>query len=123
MRLNSHRRLNLITALLEAIKAGADEALMLDPGRLRLQLQRHQLLLGEGTGEVFTSSGQFCFNGVTRANVIALCQANGMPIELGDFPLGDLHGADEAFVTGTFGGLTPVREVDGRACRPRCRGR
>jgi branched-chain amino acid aminotransferase len=112
MRLNSHSRLNLITALLEAIKAGADEAVMLDPGGHVSSCNATNLFWAKA-GRVWTSSGTFCFNGVTRANVIALCEANGIPLEQGHFPLADLHGADEAFVTGTFGGLTPVREVDG----------
>ncbi|HXA38417.1 MAG TPA: aminotransferase class IV [Phenylobacterium sp.] len=112
MRLNSHSRLNLITALLEAIKAGADEAVMLDPGG-HVSSCNATNLFWVRDGRVRTSSGQFCFNGVTRANVIALCKANGIPLDQGHFPLADLHGADEAFVTGTFGGLTPVREVDG----------
>jgi branched-chain amino acid aminotransferase len=112
MRLNSHSRLNLITALLEAIKAGADEAVMLDPGG-HVSSCNATNLFWVREGKVWTSSGQFCFNGVTRANVIALCKGNGIPLELGHFPLGELHRADEAFVTGTFGGLTPVREVDG----------
>jgi branched-chain amino acid aminotransferase len=112
MRLNSHSRLNLITALLEAIKAGADEAVMLDPGGHVSSCNATNLFWVKD-GRVRTSSGQFCFNGVTRANVIALCEANGIALEQGHFPLADLHGADEAFVTGTFGGLTPVRDVDG----------
>ena len=112
MRLNSHSRLNLITELLEAIKAGADEAVMLDPGG-HVSSCNATNLFWVGEGKVWTSSGQFCFNGVTRANVIALCEANSIPIEQGHFPLASLRGADEAFVTGTFGGLTPVREVDG----------
>lgn len=112
MRLNSHSRLNLITALLEAIRAGADEAVMLDPGE-HVSSCNATNLFWVRNGTVRTSSGAFCFNGVTRANVIALCEANGLPLELGHFPLTDLHAADEAFVTGTFGGLTPVREVDG----------
>jgi branched-chain amino acid aminotransferase len=112
MRLNSHSRLSLITALLEAIEAGADEAVMLDPGGHVSSCNATNLFWAKD-GRVRTSSGQFCFNGVTRGNVIALCEANGIPIELGHFPIEDLHGADEAFVTGTFGGLTPVREVDG----------
>ncbi|HEX3364711.1 aminotransferase class IV [Phenylobacterium sp.] len=112
MRLNSHSRLNLITALLEAIKAGADEAVMLDPGGHVSSCNATNLFWAKD-GRVRTSGGQFCFNGVTRANVIALCEANDIPLEQGHFPLSDLHGADEAFVTGTFGGLTPVREVDG----------
>jgi branched-chain amino acid aminotransferase len=112
MRLNSHSRLNLITALVEAIKTGADEAVMLDPGGHVSSCNATNLFWVKD-GRVRTSSGQFCFNGVTRANVIALCTANGIALEQGHFPLADLHGADEAFVTGTFGGLTPVREVDG----------
>jgi branched-chain amino acid aminotransferase len=114
MRLNSHSRLNLITALLEAIKAGADEAVMLDPGGHVSSCNATNLFWVKD-GRVRTSAGQFCFNGVTRANVIALCETNGIALEQGHFPLADLHGADEAFVTGTFGGLTPVREVDGHA--------
>ncbi len=112
MRLNSHSRLNLITALLEAIRAGADEAVMLDPGDHVSSCNATNLFWVKD-GRVRSSSGAFCFNGVTRGNVIALCKANRIPIELGHFPLSDLHGADEAFVTGTFGGITPVREVDG----------
>ncbi|THD59446.1 aminotransferase class IV [Phenylobacterium sp.] len=117
MRLNSHSRLNLITALLDAIKAGADEAVMLDPGGHVSSCNATNLFWAKD-GRVRTSLGQFCFNGVTRANVIALCEANGIALEQGHFPLADLHGADEAFVTGTFGGLTPVREVDGHALPP-----
>jgi branched-chain amino acid aminotransferase len=113
MRLNSHSRLNLITALLEAIKVGADEALMLDPDGFVSSCNATNFFWVRG-GVVRTSSGEFCFNGVTRANVIDLCRQNAIPIELGDFPLDDAHAADEAFVTGTFGGLTPVREIDGR---------
>ncbi|MBS0363156.1 MAG: aminotransferase class IV [Proteobacteria bacterium] len=112
MRLNSHSRLALITALLDAIKVGADEAVMLDPGGHVSSCNATNLFWVKD-GKVRTSTGQFCFNGVTRANVIDLCHHNGVPIALGHFPLSDLHGADEAFVTGTFGGLTPVREVDG----------
>ena len=64
-------------------------------------------------GRVLTSSGEYCFNGVTRANVIKLCLANGIPVREGSFSLDQAQRADEAFVTGTFGGLTPVREIDG----------
>jgi branched-chain amino acid aminotransferase len=112
MRLNSHSRLALITALLDAIKVGADEAVMLDPGG-HVSTCNATNLFWVKAGKVRTSTGQFCFNGVTRANVIKLCRANAIALELGHFPLSDLHTADEAFVTGTFGGLTPVREVDG----------
>lgn len=113
MRLNSHSRLNLITALIQAIKAGADEALMLDPHGFISSCNATNLFWVRG-GQVFTSTGDYCFHGVTRANVIALCRANAIPITLGNFVLKDIYNADEAFVTGTFGGLTPVRGVDGR---------
>lgn len=111
MRLNSHSRLNLIRALLEVIDKGADEAVMLDPSGYVSSCNATNLFWVRD-GEVRTSSGAFCFNGVTRGNVIALCEANGVPIVQGDFRIDDLRGADEAFVTGTFGGVTPVRSVD-----------
>ena len=114
MRLNSHSRLSLITALIDVIDRGADEAVMLDPHGFVASCNATNLFWVKD-GEVRTSSGEFCFNGVTRANVIDLCRKNAVPLELGHFPPEDLRGADEAFVTGTFGGLTPVREVDGRA--------
>jgi branched-chain amino acid aminotransferase len=113
MRLNSHSRLNLIQALLEAIEAGADEALMLDPAGCVSSCNATNFFWVKD-GRVMTSTGDYCFNGVTRANVIALCRQEGIPITLGDFELDDVHAADEAFVTGTFGGLTPVREIDGQ---------
>ncbi len=116
MRLNSHSRLNLITALLEAIDAGADEALMLDPMGFVSSCNATNFFFVRD-GEVRTSSGAYCFNGITRGNVIALCQEHGVPLRLGDFPLEEVHGADEAFVTGTLGGITPVRSIDGRAPR------
>lgn len=112
MRLNSHSRLNLITALLEAIDAGADEALMLDPHGFVSSCNATNFFFVRD-GVVMTSKGDHCFNGVTRGNVIRLCQENGVPIELGDFTLDDVYAAQEAFVTGTFGGLMPVREIDG----------
>ena len=113
MRLNSHSRLNLILALNEAIAAGADEALMLDPDGFVSSCNATNFFWVRN-GEVRTSTGEFCFNGVTRANVIRLCRDNDIPIRLDNFDVEDARGADEAFVTGTFGGLTPVREIDGR---------
>ena len=113
MRLNSHSRLNLITALLEAIDAGADEALMLDPYGFISSCNATNFFWVRH-GEVRTSSGEFCFNGITRGNVIALCERNSIPLSLGNFTLEDAYSAEEAFVTGTFGGITPVREIDGR---------
>jgi branched-chain amino acid aminotransferase len=114
MRLNSHSRLNLIMALQQAIRAGADEALMLDP-RGFVSSCNATNLFWVTAGEVRTSTGVYCFNGVTRGVVIACCEAEGLSIRLGDFPVEDVRGADEVFVTGTFGGITPVRAVDGRA--------
>jgi branched-chain amino acid aminotransferase len=113
MRLNSHSRLNLIMALLEAIDAGADEALMLDPLGFVSSCNATNFFCVR-QGEVVTSSGEFCFNGVTRANVIALCRQHDIAIRTGNFTPDDAYAAEEAFVTGTFGGLTPVREIDGR---------
>jgi branched-chain amino acid aminotransferase len=113
MRLNSHSRLNLITALLEAIDAGADEALMLDPHGFVSSCNATNFFFVRD-GVVSTSKGDFCFNGVTRGNVIRLCEQHGVPIRLCDSKLEEVRSADEAFVTGTFGGVTPVREIDGR---------
>jgi branched-chain amino acid aminotransferase len=113
MRLNSHSRLNLISALLEAIDAGADEALMLDPHEFVSSCNATNFFCVR-RGEVLTSSGEYCFNGVTRAKVIELCGLHGIAMRVGNFDLQEAHAAEEAFVTGTFGGLTPVREIDGR---------
>jgi len=112
MRLNSHSRLNLITALLQAIEAGADEALMLDPHGFVSSCNATNFFF-VSHGVVMTSTGEFCFNGITRGNVIGLCQQEGLSMELGDFTLAEARLADEAFVTGTFGGITPVRAIDG----------
>jgi branched-chain amino acid aminotransferase len=120
MRLNSHSRLNLITALLEAIEAGADEALMLDPHGAVSSCNATNFFFARG-GTVFTSTGDYCFNGVTRDQVIRLARANGIPLSLGGFDPDEARGADEAFVTGTLGGITPVRQID-QAVLPRCPG-
>jgi branched-chain amino acid aminotransferase len=116
MRLNSHSRLNLVRALLDVLKTGADEALMLDPHGYVSSCNATNFFF-VSRGEVGTSTGEYCFNGVTRANVIALCHENRIPIRLANFTLDEMHDADEAFVTGTFGGITPVREIDGRILR------
>lgn len=113
LRLNSHSRLNLIQALIQAIKAGADEALMLDPlGFVATCNSTHFFIVRRG--EVWTSSGQYCIPGITRSVVIRACRENGIPVFEKQFSLYDVYGADEAFVTGTFAGLVPVREIDGR---------
>jgi branched-chain amino acid aminotransferase len=114
MRLNSHSRLNLIRALLQAIHAGADEALMLDPdGNVASCNATNFFWVRNAT--VFTAAGDYCFNGITRANVIALCHANDIPLQIGAFPPDHAGSADEAFVTGTLGGLTPIRAIDDTA--------
>jgi len=122
MRLNSHSRLNLVRALLDVLPRGADEALMLDPHGFVSSCNATNFFFVRA-GEVCTSTGEYCFNGVTRGNVIALCHDNRIPIRLGDFALDDVHEADEAFVTGTFGGITPVREIDERVLRGGVPGR
>lgn len=121
MRLNSHSRLNLIAALLEAIDAGADEALMLDPQGFVSSCNATNFFF-VSQGIVMTSRGDYCFNGVTRGNVIRLCEQHGVPLRLGDFTVEQARNADEAFVTGTFGGITPVREIDGRRLPARLPG-
>ena len=113
MRLNSHSRLNLVIALTQAIAAGADEALMLDPHGFVSSCNATNFFFVTNN-EVCTSTGAYCFNGITRDNVIALCRNHGIAVRLGNFTLHDVYGAREAFVTGTFGGVVPVREVDGR---------
>lgn len=112
-KLNSHSKLNCITACIQAAKAGADEALMLDPhGFVATCNSTHFFIVRKG--EVWTSTGDYCLGGITRGNVVALCAQNGIPVLQKNFSLTDVYGADEAFVTGTFAGLAPVREIDGR---------
>ena len=112
-KLNSHSKINCITACIQAAKAGADEALMLDPhGFVATCNSTHFFIVRKG--EVWTSSGDFCLGGITRGNVIRLCRELDIPVYQKNFSLTDVYGADEAFVTGTFAGLCPVREVDGR---------
>lgn len=114
MRLNSHSRLNLIQALLEAIELGADEALMLDPRGFVASCNATNFFIVRD-GAVQTSTGEYCFNGITRGHVIELCRANGIPVELAEFTVDHARAADEAFVTGTFGGVVPVASLDGQA--------
>lgn len=112
-KLNSHSKINCISACIQATKAGADEALMLDPdGCVATCNSTHFFIVRDG--EVWTSDGVYCLGGITRANVIRLCRDNGIPVFEKRFSLFDVYAADEAFVTGTFAGLTPVRSVDGR---------
>ena len=112
-KLNSHSKLNCITACIQAAEAGADEGLMLDPhGFVATCNSTHFFIVRKG--EVWTSSGDYCLGGITRENVILMCRAAGIPVFEKNFSLTDVYGADEAFCTGTFAGLTPVRSVDGR---------
>ena len=120
-KLNSHSKLNCITACIQAYGAGADEALMLDPhGFVATCNSTHFFIVRKG--EVWTSTGQYCLGGITRANVIALCRENGIPVFEKSFSLTDVYGADEAFVTGTFAGVVPVRTVDHRGIGWEVRG-
>ena len=112
-KLNTHSKLNDITACIQAYTAGADEALMLDPhGFVATCNSTHFFVVRRG--ELWTSSGAFCLGGITRATVLRLALDAGIPTYERDFSLTDVYGADEAFVTGTFAGIVPVREVDGR---------
>ncbi len=112
-KLNSHSKLNCSTACIQATKAGADEALMLDPqGFVATCNSTHFFIVKKG--EVWTSSGDYCLDGITRSVVIRLCEENDIPIFQKNFSLTDVYRADEAFVTGTFAGLAPVSDIDGR---------
>ena len=112
-KLNSHSKLNCITACIQATKAGADEALMLDPhGFIATCNSTHFFIVKKGA--VWTSSGDYCLGGITRGAVIQLCEENSIPVFQKNFSLSDVYSAQEAFVTGTFAGLAPVSEVDGR---------
>jgi len=118
-KINSHSKLNCILASIQATQAGADEALMLDPhGFVATCNSTHFFIVRKG--EVWTSSGKYCLGGVTRALVLEICRESGIPALEKDFSLTDVYGAEEAFVTGTFAGIVPVREVDGRKLE--CRG-
>lgn len=112
-RLNCHSKLHEVLALLQAIEAGADEALMLDIHGFVATCNATNFFIVKNS-EVWTSTGQYCMNGITRAKVIEVCENQGIPCLQKNFSLFDVYGADEAFVTGTFGGLTPVTAVDGR---------
>lgn len=112
-KLNSHSKLNCILACIAAEKAGADEALMLDVhGFVNTTNACNFFIVRKGA--VWTSTGDYCMNGITRAKVIELCHANGIPCFERNYSLVDAYGADEAFLTGTFGAQTPVGSIDGR---------
>jgi len=116
-RLNTHSKLHEVLALREAVAAGADEALMLDiNGNVATCNATHFFMVADGA--VWTSTGEHCLHGITRAVVIDLCRGDDVPIHLADFTPEAARSADEAFVTGTFGGLTPVRSIDGAGFEP-----
>lgn len=113
-KLNSHSKLNCVLAAVQAEKAGADEGLMLDPhGFVNTTNSCNFFIVRRA--EVWTSTGDYCMNGITRGKTIDLCRANAIPVFERNFSLTDVHGAEEAFLTGTFAGQTPVAEIDGRA--------
>jgi len=112
-KLNSHSKLNCVIACLQAEAAGADEALMLDPhGFVNTTNACNFFIVRKG--ELWTSTGAYCMNGVTRAKVIELARADGLPVFEKDFSLYEAYSADEAFLTGTFGAQTPVASIDGK---------
>ncbi|MCO4795784.1 aminotransferase class IV [Amylibacter sp.] len=112
-KLNSHSKLNCIIACIAAEKAGADEALMLDiNGFVNTTNACNFFIVRKGV--VWTSTGDYCMNGITRQKVIDICKSNGIEVFERNFSLVDTYGADEAFLTGTFGAQTPVGMIDGR---------
>jgi branched-chain amino acid aminotransferase len=113
LRLNSHSRLNYIQALLQAINMGADEALMLDDRGFVASCNSTNFFIIRGE-ELWTSTGSTCFNGITRSKVIKLWRDAGKPVFEKDYTLAETYAANEAFVTGTLGGITPVATIDGR---------
>lgn len=111
--LNTHSKLNCITACIQAAKAGYDEALMLDPhGFVATCNSTHFFIIRRG--ELWTSTGNYCLDGITRGKVLTVAEELGIPARERNFTLTDVYNAQEAFVTGTFAGLVPVSEVDGR---------
>lgn len=110
---NSHSKLNCVIACLQAEQAGADEALMLDPHGFVNTTNACNFFIVR-RGEVWTSTGDYCMNGVTRQKVIDLCRADGIPMFERNYSLYEAYGADEAFLTGTFGAQTLVSEIDGK---------
>ncbi len=120
-KLNSHSKLNCITACIQATAAGADEALMLDPhGFVATCNSTHFFIVRKRRG--LDVDGDYCLGGITRGNVLQVCREAGIPAFEKNFSLTEVYGADEAFVTGTFAGVAPVRLIDGRAGRRRQAG-
>ncbi len=120
-KLNSHSKLNCILACIQAQKAGGDEALMLDVHGFVNTTNACNVFFVR-RGEVWTSTGDYCMNGITRAKVIEACREDGIPVFQKNFSLVEAYGAEEAFLTGTFGAQTPVAALDGRAYGDRTAG-
>ncbi|MEM7728725.1 MAG: aminotransferase class IV [Pseudomonadota bacterium] len=119
--LNSHSKINCVTACIQGIEAGADEAIMLDPhGFVATCNSTHFFIVRHG--EVWTSTGDYCLGGITRGKVIDLCRDNAIPVFERNFTLRHAYAADEAFTTGTFAGLAPVGTIDGRTLGDGTRG-
>ncbi len=112
-RLHPHSKLNCVLSCIQATKAGVDEALMLDPQGFVSTCNSTNFFIVRNN-EVWTSTGQYCLQGITRGNIIDLCRRHGIEVFEKNFSLIDVYSADEAFVTGTFGGVAYVSEVDGR---------
>lgn len=112
-RLNCHSKLHEVQALIQAIEAGYDEALMLDLHGFVSTCNATNFFMVKNK-EVWTSTGAYCMNGITRGNIIRVCKENNIPCYQKNFSLFDVYDADEAFVTGSFGGVTPVTKIDGR---------
>ena len=113
-KLNSHSKLNCILACIAAEKAGADEALMLDINGFVNTTNACNFFIVK-KGEVWTSTGDYCMNGITRQKVIDICRSDGIPVYEKNFSLVDTYSSEEAFLTGTFGAQTPVGSIDGRS--------
>ena len=112
-KLNSHSKLNCILACIQATKAGGDEALMLDPYGFVNTTNSCNFFIVKNN-EVWTSTGDYCMNGITRLKVIEICKNNKIPIYEKNFSLVDVYSSQEAFITGTLGSLTQVTNVDDR---------
>ena len=112
-RLNCHSKLHEVQALIQAIEAGYDEALMLDINGFVSTCNATNFFMVKN-GEVWTSTGEYCMNGITRGNIIRVCKENNIPVFQKNFSLFEVYDADECFVTGSFGGVTPVTKIDGR---------
>ena len=121
-KLNSHSKLNDIQACIQAFTAGADEALMLDPHGFVATCNSTHFFIVTRDGEVWTSDGRYCLGGITRGNVLEVCRLQGIPVRETTFSLTDVYSAAEAFTTGTFAGVVPVRAVDGRTIGAGTRG-